>query len=87
MLNIEILGVGGSRQFNLVHWLNTAFQRHDIEANMEYNNDIDTILRRRVEEVPALFINGRGIPLEQGFDEQNIESIILQKTNKEKEKE
>lgn len=82
MLRIEILGVGGSRQLNLIHWLNDALQQYDIEANIAYNNDIDTILKRNVERVPALFIDGRGVPLDEGFDKENIESAILQNTNK-----
>jgi len=78
MLNIEILGVGGKRQHELTQLLNTMLKRHDIEAQLKYNNDIDTILKRKVEEVPALFINDKFVNVNSGFDEKNIEKIILE---------
>ncbi len=78
MLNIEILGVGGKRQHELTQLLNTMLKRHDIEAQLEYNNNIETILKRKVEEVPALFVNDKLVNVNNGFNEDNIEKIILQ---------
>ncbi len=78
MLNIEILGVGGKRQHELTQLLNAMLKRHDIEAKLKYNNDIDAILKRKVEEVPALYIDDKFVNVNKDFDEENIEIAILQ---------
>jgi len=78
MLDIEILGVGGKRQHELTKLLNSILKQLDIEANLNYNNNIESILKRKVQEVPALFVNGKWIDINDGFDEKKIGEIISQ---------
>ncbi len=84
MLQIEIMGVGGTRQNELAKLLNVILDRWKVEARVSYNSNIEDILFSKVDEIPALFVNNKKVSIAKGFDELHIEELILNMSNKNK---
>ncbi len=77
MLRFNIIGVGGKRQLELTRLLESILNRHQIEASLTYTEDLEAIIKSKVEEIPALFVENEHVRINKEFDETHIEQTIL----------
>jgi hypothetical protein len=58
MLNIKVLGIGGTRYFNLIKNLKEAVKQLDFDVQIEFLKEVEDFIRYELLEIPALVVNG-----------------------------
>lgn len=75
MLNIKVLGIGGTKYFNLIKNLKKAIEQLDFDVQIEFLKEVEDFIKYEVLEIPTLVVNETIIIKGQFL---NIEDIILQ---------
>jgi hypothetical protein len=57
MLNIKVLGIGGTKYFNLIKKLNQAIRVIDFTVQIEYLKEVEDFIKYEIIEIPVLVIN------------------------------
>lgn len=83
MLNIKVLGIGGTKYFNLINNLKKAIEQLDFDVQIEFLKEVEDFIKYEILEIPALVINEEVIT-KVGF--LNIEEIVFQLVESHQEK-
>lgn len=72
MLNIKVLGIGGTKYFNLVENLNEAIKQLDFKVQIEYLREVEDFIKYEILEIPTLIINESIITKEHNLTVKEI---------------
>ena len=78
MLNIKVLGIGGTKYFDLVKNLNRAIQKLDFEVQIEFLKEVEDFIKYEILEIPALVIDEIVIAKGIHLDEEEIKHYLIE---------
>lgn len=78
MLNIKVLGIGGTKYFDLVKNLNRAIQKLDFEVEVEFLKEVEDFIKYEILEIPALVIDEVVIAKGIDLDEEEIKHHLIE---------
>lgn len=76
MLNIKVLGIGGTEYSNLVKNLNRAIEQLDLNVHIEYLREVEDFIKYEILEIPALVVNETVILKGESWKKKEILSTL-----------
>lgn len=77
MLNVKVLGIGGTEYFNLIKNLNKAVGQLDFEIQIEYLKEVEDFIQYEILEIPALVVNGEIVAKGQCLEVEEIAKRLI----------
>lgn len=78
MLNIKVLGIGGTKYFNLTKNLKKAIEQLDFDVQIEFLKEVEDFIKYEVLEIPTLIVNEKIIVKGQFLDMEEIVAQLVE---------